>query len=89
MPRAEIADLERKSWLETKSRGMGRFIRARILVATGTGLVVLLGMDLLGKTGLHLHSNLLIGLVMLPIFVLGGYLQGKWEWQDLEKKYPE
>jgi hypothetical protein len=36
---------------------------------------------------LALRKNLLIYLVMVPIFALGGYLEGKWEWQDLEKKY--
>jgi len=28
-------------------------------------------------------------LSMLPIILLGGYLAGRWKWQDLEKKYPD
>jgi hypothetical protein len=28
-------------------------------------------------------------LVMLPVFLLGGYFSGKWKWSDFEKKYPE
>jgi hypothetical protein len=87
MKQAAIAELERKSWLQTKSRGRGRFIRARVFVVTGTGSAILVAVDLLGRSGSHLRDNLLTYLVMLPIFVLGGYLQGRWEWQDLEKKY--
>jgi hypothetical protein len=34
-------------------------------------------------------SVALTALVMLPVFLLGGYLSGNWKWSDLEKKYPE
>jgi hypothetical protein len=27
--------------------------------------------------------------IMLAIFLLGGYLTGRWRWTDFEKKYPE
>jgi hypothetical protein len=39
----------------------------------------------------HVSSLRLIvssGLIMLPVFLLGGYLTGRWRWDDFEKKYP-
>jgi hypothetical protein len=30
-----------------------------------------------------------VWLIMLPIFLLGGYLAGSWKWKDLEKRFPE
>jgi hypothetical protein len=42
--------------------------------------------------GNHGHPSSLqfvvIWVIMLPIFLLGGYLTGSWKWKDLEKKYP-
>lgn len=36
-----------------------------------------------------LRPILLPSLIMLPIFLLFGYLSGGWKWKDFQKKYPE
>jgi hypothetical protein len=90
MRQADIAELKRQIWLLTKQRGRGRFIRGRILVVVGTGLAGLFFVDWAGELSrFHLRDHLVPYLIMIPILLLGGYLEGKWEWQDLEKKYPE
>lgn len=54
------------------------------------GLVILLGLSWLDRSSSYsLKTHFLASLIMLPIFLLGGYLQARWEWQDLQKKYPE
>jgi len=30
-----------------------------------------------------------IWLILLPVCLLGGYLTGRWKWQDFEKKNPQ
>jgi hypothetical protein len=46
--------------------------------------------DLLAfKTNPLSVQNIVIDLVLLPVCLLGGYLEGKWRWQDFEKKYAE
>jgi len=40
----------------------------------------------------HVSSVRLIvftSFIMHPIFLIGGYLEGRWRWTDLEQKYPE
>jgi len=32
---------------------------------------------------------LTIWLILLPVCLLGGYLTGKWKWQDFERKNPQ
>ena len=55
-----------------------------------SGIVILLGLALLDRSPAHsVKTDFLISLIMLPIFLLGGYLTAHWQWQDLQKKYPE
>jgi hypothetical protein len=81
---------ERKYWLEIKAQGKNRFIWREILGSLLIWLVVLPAMELFGG---HQHpfsgQFLLIWFVLLPIFIVEGYLAGGWKWKDLEKKYPE
>ena len=35
------------------------------------------------------RETLPLAIFMLPIFLLGGYLSGRWKWKDFEKKFPE
>ena len=39
----------------------------------------------------HAHEAVIAfsSLITLPIFLVGGYLGGRWKWIDLDKKYPE
>jgi len=85
------ASLERKYWLQTKARGKNRFIWREELFSLLIWLAVVVGVPALGD---HPHSfpvrsTVLTGLIILPIFLLGGYLTGSWKWKELEKKYPE
>jgi hypothetical protein len=84
--------VERKYWLQTKARGKRRFIWREMLGSLLIWLIVVLGVEAIGD-GHHLliavQSDLLIGFILLPITLVGGYLTGSWRWKDLEKKYPE
>jgi len=82
--------LERKYWQEIKAAGKGRFVRRGVLGSLVTGLVIMLGLSLRSAYLRTLQiTDLLVFLIMLPIFLLGGYLTAVWQWQDFEKKYPE
>ena len=55
-----------------------------------TGAIVLLGVALTDRSPSHSTKvYFLASLIMLPILLLGGYLTAHWQWQDLQKKYPE
>jgi len=54
------------------------------------GIIILFALALFDRSSSHsLKTDVLTSLIMLPIFLLGGYLTANWQWQDLEKKYPE
>ena len=54
------------------------------------GAIVLLVLALRDRSPSHsAMPYLLASLIMLPILLLGGYLSAHWQWQDLQKKYPE
>jgi len=82
--------LERKAWLQSREQGKSRFLWREVLGSVVTWLVVLPAVEFFGD---HQHrfsgEFFLIWFVLLPIFLLGGYLSGGWKWKDLEKKYPE
>jgi hypothetical protein len=52
------------------------------------GSVVLLGIAL-SDSSHSLRESAIPSLLMLPIFLVGGYLAALWQWQNFEKKYPE
>jgi hypothetical protein len=87
---AQINEAQRKYWLDAKARGKTRFILRESMVNILIWLVVLPAVEVFGNHE-HLFSLrfLVIWLVMLPIFLLGGYLTGSWRWKELERKYPE
>lgn len=52
-------------------------------------LILMPLLDLLAfKTNPLLTQNIVIDLIVLPVCLLGGYLEAKWRWKDLEKKCP-
>lgn len=54
------------------------------------GLVILLGLAWLDRSPSHsLKTDFMTSLIMLPLFLLGGYLTAHWQWQDLQKEYSE
>jgi hypothetical protein len=87
----KIAELKRQDWTQAKARGKYQFILRRGLLPT---IVIWFGISLplpfVERNGpWSLLQVLAIDLITLPIFLLGGYLQGVWKWKELEKKYPE
>jgi hypothetical protein len=87
---SKVSQLEQKYWQETKAAGKGRFVRRGMLGSFVSGLVILLGLAWLGRSPVHSpKTEFLTSLIMLPIFLLGGYLTAHWQWQDLQKKFPE
>ena len=84
----KVSQIEQRHWQETKAAGKGRFLRRGMLGSLVNGIVILLGLALLDRSH-SAKADFLTSLIMLPIFLLGGYLTAHWQWQDLQKKYPE
>jgi hypothetical protein len=73
----------------SKAAGRSRFIWRQMLDSLAFWLILMPLLDLLAfKTDPLSVQNVVIDLILLPVCLLGGYLKGKWRWQDLEKKYP-
>jgi hypothetical protein len=80
----------REYWLRSKEQGRPRFILRQMLASVLFWLILMVGLDLLGdRPHTTVQSMVVINLIMLPIFLLGGYLEGRWKWTDLQKKYPD
>jgi len=78
----------REYWLRTKEQGKSRFIWRQMLASLLLWLLLTPTVEVLA---VHVSSVPLIvftSLATLPIFLLGGYLEGRWKWTDLKKKYP-
>jgi hypothetical protein len=91
---AEIDELKREYWLQSKARGKNRFIwREGVLPTLVTGFMGALVVEVFGdhshSFSVSVRSIAFLALVLLPICLLGGYLTGRWRWKDFEKKYPE
>jgi hypothetical protein len=52
-------------------------------------LILMPALALFGDRHPFSASNVFIDLIMLPIFLLSGYLNGVWRWNEMDKKYPE
>ena len=83
-------EAERAYWSQTKVQGKGRFILREMV----SNIILWLGVTaVVSFTDSHRFSSVWsvasTALVMLPVFLLGGYLSGRWKWSDFEKKYPE
>lgn len=86
---SKTSQIEQKYWLETKVAGKSRFVRRGLLGSLVNGIIILLGLAFLSRSSSHsVKTDVLTSLIVLPIFLLGGYLTANWQWQDLEKKYP-
>ena len=88
---AEIAERRKQKWLLMKARGKTRFVWTQgILPVLFVWVMVTPPIELLMDRGsLFSWSTLAPSVVALPIPLIGGYLQGVWKWNDMEKKYPE
>ena len=80
------SQIGRKQWQAAKATGKTQFLVRGVVGSLATGLIILLGLALLRTQ--TFRQGIVLALVMLPIFVVGGYLTASWQWQDLEKKYP-
>jgi hypothetical protein len=87
---ARINEAQRMSWQDAKARGKTRFIWREAIETLLIWLIVVPAVEVFGKH-VHLFSLqfLIVWLITLPIFILGGYLTGSWKWKDYDKKYPE
>ena len=78
------AELESQSRLMTDETGRSRFIWRRMLYSLAFWLILMPLLDLLVfKTDPLSLQNIVIDFILLPVYLLGGYLEGKWKWQDL------
>ena len=80
---------ERHHWQYIKAAGKGRFVRRWMLGSLVSGVVILLGLALLDRSPLHSARVDFLMVIVLPIFLLVGYLTANRRWQDLEKKFSE
>ena len=85
---SKTSQIEQKYWQETKAAGKGRFVRRGMLGSFVKAVVILIGLALFDRSH-SARADFLISLIVLPIFLLGGFLTAHWRWQDLQKKYPE
>jgi len=70
--------------------GKGPIREARDARHLGNGVIILFVLALLDRSPLDsLKTDFLTLPILLPIFLLGAYLTAHWQWQDLQKKYPE
>jgi hypothetical protein len=87
---AQRNDAQRRYWLDAKGRGKTRFIWREAAASILIWLIVLPAVHVFVDHGrLFSHEFAVIWLIMLPIFLLGGYLSGRRKWKHFEKKYPE
>jgi hypothetical protein len=85
------AEAERQYWLQVKPGGRSRFILRKLLWSlpvwlTWTPLMALIGFK---SQPFSVGKIISIGLVGLPLWLLGGYLNGMWRWKELDKRFPE
>jgi hypothetical protein len=87
---AETNALMRAQWLQTRELGRTRFIRRQMLFTLLFWLTLMPALYWLGghQPYSSVWSEIIADLILLPILLLGGYLEGRWRWTDLEKKYP-
>lgn len=86
---ARTADFERRYWNLVRERGKGRFIRREILGAFLQWAVLATAFLLFRDRPLSLETIVVVDLALLPVFLLWGYLNAGWKWNDLEKKFPD
>jgi len=87
---AQINEAERKRWTDAKARGKPRFIRRETISGLLIWLIVLPVLQVFEYHGrLFSLQFIAIWFIILPIFLLGGYLTGSWKWKDFERKNPE
>ena len=82
------SQVERKQWLEAKAGGKTRFLGRGVVGSLVNGLAVLLGLALLDRSHTF-RENISPDLVVLLMFLLGGYLTALWQWHDFEERFPE
>jgi hypothetical protein len=83
-------DWENQYWHQIKAAGRRRFIwRDEVLGSFFFWLILMPSLALFGHRQPFSATNVFIDLIILPIFLLGGYLSGVWRWKELDKKYPE
>jgi hypothetical protein len=87
---AQGNEADRKNWIAAKARGKTRFIWREAMRGTLVGLVYLPAVQAFANRG-HVFSLqfLVIWLITLAICLLGGYLTGRWRWDEFETKYRE
>jgi hypothetical protein len=88
---AQMNEAERKYWMDAKACGRTRFIWRKALaqILVSWLLVPPVVYAFVNKGPVFSMEFLSIWFTLLPVCLLGGYLTGKWKWQDFEKKYPE
>ncbi|ABF39094.1 hypothetical protein Acid345_0089 [Candidatus Koribacter versatilis Ellin345] len=79
-----IADLKKQRRKDMLAKGKKSAVRRQIAF----NLLLFGGLFVIDYLPLHRRSSteLIAWALFLPIGILGGYLQGIWIWQDLEKK---
>ena len=80
------AEIERKIRFQAIEGGRSRFIRGRLLQGFVTWLAWSALMFLFKVYLFSWHEVVTLSLILLPIWMLGAYLSGRWRWNDLVKR---
>lgn len=83
--------MEREYLRELKVKGKSHLLKQELLSNLVLWFVIMVGTGWVDSPHLKTlaHYFLFPGSVMLPIFLLYGYLNAGWRWKDLSRKFPD
>lgn len=82
------AEFERRYWHLARERGKNHFVLREMLGAFLEWAVLATASLLLRDSPFPLQTILMADAALLPVFLLWGYLNAGWKWNDFEKKFP-
>jgi hypothetical protein len=79
-------EVKRGLWLHAKEQGRKNFILREVLKNVLLWAVIVPMVILSDRPhSFSVREIIPLAIFMLPIFLLGGYLSGRWKWKDFEK----
>ncbi len=83
--------IEKEYWLRMRSGGRSRFIWREMVLKFSFPVwliwTVLMSLFAFKSQPFSAYKIVSVGLFSLPVWLLSGYLTGKWRWKELDEKY--